>query len=228
MVEITWIHIGNLSIREPVTTLTDLVVSGVCFYAYTKLLHHAFRDSLPIRLYRYFFFTMGTATFFGGLIGHGFLHYFNYNLGWKLPGWIVSMLSVGLAERAAIMHAKPLIRKNLGEFLAWVNIVELLSIVFMAMYTLKFIFVEAHAVYGLLLVLFSFEVYVFYKTGDQGSKTALWAVFWGALAATVHIARLSPGTWFNYLDLSHVFMAIGNLVLFRAVNKMKLHRTSSF
>ncbi|HYG50428.1 MAG TPA: hypothetical protein VD905_05970 [Flavobacteriales bacterium] len=224
MVELTWIHIGNVEIHEPVTVLTDLLVSVVCFYAYFKLRTHRHKDAVPFRLYRWFFFTMGLATAFGGIIGHGFLHYLSFE--WKLPGWIISMISVGLAERAAIMHARPLIRRNLGSFLAWVNIFELVTIMFLAMWTLKFIFVEAHALYGLLLILFSFEAFVYAKTRDKGSKTAMWAVFWAALAATTHIAKISPHTWFNYLDLSHVLMAIGNFVLLKAVMHMDLHKVT--
>lgn len=222
MVELTRIYIGQLEIREPVTVLTDLLVSIVCFYAFVKLKQHPHISAVPFRLYRWFFFTMGLATAFGGIIGHGLLHYLSPE--WKLPGWIISMIAVGLAERAAIMHARPLIRKNLGSFLAWVNLFELFTIMFLAMYTLNFLFVEAHALYGLLLILFSFEVYVYYKTRDKGSRTALWAVFWAALAATTHIAKISPHTWFNYLDLSHVLMAIGNLVLLKAVMQMDLHK----
>jgi hypothetical protein len=222
MVELTWIDIGNVEIHEPVTMVTDLFVSAVCFYAFRKLRNHHHKSAPPFQLYRWFFFTMGVATAFGGIIGHGFLHYLGFK--WKLPGWIISMVAVGLAERAAIMHARPLIRKNLGSFLAWVNIFELISIVFLAMYTLNFLFVEAHALYGLLLILFSFEVYVYSKTKDKGSKIALWAIFWGALAAIVHIAKISPHTWFNYLDVSHILMAIGNFVLLKAVMQMDLHK----
>jgi hypothetical protein len=206
---------------EPVTALTDLVVSAVCFFAFSKLGRTDNSQQISIKLYRYFFLTMGLATAFGGLIGHAFLHYLSFQ--WKLPGWIISMLAVALAERAAIMHARPLMKKNIGNFFATFNIIELLAFIFLAMYTLLFIYVEVHAVYGLLVVLFSFEFFVYKKTQDKGSRLALWSMFFALLASITHLVKFSFHQWFNYLDLSHVLMAISSYVLFIGVRQMKVY-----
>lgn len=206
---------------EPVTTLTDLMVSAVCFFAFAKLAKSGHAENITIKLYRYFFLTMGLATTFGGLIGHGFLHYLSFN--WKLPGWVISMVSVALAERAAIFHARPLLKKDIGNFFVVVNITELLVFICLAMYTLNFIYVEIHAVYGLLLVLFSFELFVYKKTKDKGSRIALWSVFFAFAAALTHLTKFSIHKWFNYLDLSHIFMAISSYVLYRGVMKMNIY-----
>ena len=65
--------------------------------AYLKL------NALPQRsqvqgLFKYYFLSMSLATFLGGVLGHALLHYVPFYL--KLPGWITSMLSVALLERA--------------------------------------------------------------------------------------------------------------------------------
>ncbi|MCU0369089.1 MAG: hypothetical protein MUF39_09695, partial [Cyclobacteriaceae bacterium] len=98
------ISIYNIRIDEPINTLTDLIVSAVCFYAFFRLKKSGLtgRTQLYFRMY---FLLLGIATLFGGIIGHGFLYVFSF--AWKLPGWIVSMLSVAFIERSSIEHAKP-------------------------------------------------------------------------------------------------------------------------
>lgn len=219
--ELTSIKIGNVLVMEPVTTATDLLVSAICIYAFIALEKNENSDKTVLKLYRYFFLTMAMATAFGGLIGHAFLHYLSFE--WKLPGWILSMVSVGLAERASIIHAKPLLKKRTGNFFAFINIAELLMFIFLSMYTLNFIFVEIHAVYGLLLVLFSFELYVYKKTKDAGSKLTLWSILFAFVAAIIHLTKFSMHKWFNYLDISHIFMAISSYILYLGVSKMKIH-----
>ncbi|MBL7891706.1 MAG: hypothetical protein JNL63_03680 [Bacteroidia bacterium] len=219
--ELTSFDIRGVTVMEPITTLTDLMVSTVCFYAFGKLGKSENSDNISIKLYRYFFLTMGLATAFGGLIGHAFLHYLSFE--WKLPGWIISMLSVALAERGAIIHARPLLKKRIGDFFVTINIIELLAFIFLAMYKLKFIYVEIHAVYGLLVILFSFELFVYKKTRDKGSRLAIWSVFFAFLAAFIHLIKFSVHKWFNYLDLSHVFMAVSSYILYRGVISMNIY-----
>ncbi len=219
--ELTSIKIGDVLVMEPVTTATDLLVSAICFYAFIALKKNESANKTTIKLYRYFFLTMAMGTAIGGLVGHAFLHYLSFE--WKLPGWIISMVSVGLAERASIMHARPLLKKQTGNFFVFINIIELFTFIFLSVYTLNFIFVEIHAVYGLLLVLFSFELFVYKKTKDAGSRLALWSILFALGAAITHLTKFSIHTWFNYLDISHIFMAISAYILYLGVKKMKIH-----
>jgi MFS family permease len=218
LIEITSIDIAGIKILEPVTTITDLMVTAVCVFAFYELRAHTHKEAKHVKFYRYFFLFMGLATLLGGLIGHAFLYLFSF--GWKVPAWIVSMISIALAERAAIMRAKPLLHNNAAKFFTYLNVVELITFMVIAMYTLKFIFVEIHAMYGLLVVVFSFEGYIYLKTKDEGSKKILWAVLLAALAASVHIGKITIHKWFNYFDLAHVFMAISCYVLYKAVKDM--------
>jgi hypothetical protein len=143
----------GLRIDEPVTTLTDLFVSFVCFYAFYKLNKINVQNKVHLYL-KYYFLSMGIATTIGGIIGHGFLYLFDaqwnapegfvHVLGkifgeelmkdvanpWKLPGWLTSMFSIALVERASIEYARPIIKKGVGTFFAWLNVIELLTFVF--------------------------------------------------------------------------------------------------
>src|ERR1039458_2527470 len=107
--ELSSLEIGCIKIMEPVTVLTDLIVAVVCFYAWNRLKRKNNSGNIVFTLYRYFFLGMGLSTTLGGLIGHAFIQYLSFP--WKLPGWILSMVSVALAERASIMHARPLLKK---------------------------------------------------------------------------------------------------------------------
>jgi len=218
------IEIAGVRIDEPIATLTDVLVSLVCFYAFYQLQKRA----LPGRAqfyFKYYFLLMGIATMLGGLIGHGFLYLFSF--GWKLPGWITSMLSVALIERSAIAHANPFIKPSIGKLFLVINIVELITIMTITMITLNFQWVEFHSAYGLLIVVASFHLYTFIKTQDQGSATILIAIGIVCAASLTFKFKLSPHVWFNYLDLSHTLMAIAAYVFYLGALRLQKRRQGS-
>ena len=214
----TTVDLFGFQIMEPVTAATDLLVSGVCLYAFLKIRKGT--NNLPsVNLLKYYFLTLAVATAYGGIIGHALQHVLSF--GWKVPGWLISMLSIALIERAAILHAKPILRPGIGKFFAILNIIELSVLVSVVLLTLNFFFVEAHAFYGLLIVVSSFELFIYIKIKDEGSKLLLVAVIISALAATVHLTQFSIHIWFNHLDLSHVLMAMAAYVFYLGATKIK-------
>lgn len=206
------IFIYGLRLDEPVTTITDLIFSAVCFYAYFRLTRLAERQVLHQYL-RFYFLSIGIATFIGGIIGHGFLYMFSF--AWKLPGWLTSMLSVALIERASIEQARKLISPKLGRLLAWLNIIELLTFMTLTFSSLNFLFVEIHTTYGLLVVVASLNIFIYSRTRNRGSKLFLIAVGFSALGALVFMNKWSIHMWFNYLDLSHIFLTISALFFYK-------------
>lgn len=206
------VELFGLRIDEPVTTATDLIISIACFYAFWQLHQLPQKGKLPAYL-KYFFLTMGVSTFLGGIIGHGFLYLFSFE--WKLPGWIVSMFSIALIERAAISYAKPLTGERLGRIFGWVNIAELAVFLVISLFTLNFFFVQAHAGYGLVVVVSSFCGYIYYQTRDRGAAWMLGGVGVSLLASLVYMTQWGIGPWFNHLDISHVLMTIGVWIMYR-------------
>lgn len=213
------IELFSIRINEPITTLTDLIVSAVCFYAFFRLIKIPVKNRIHFFL-RYYFLSMGIATAIGGLIGHGFYYLFvNESVlsvsPWKLPGWLTSMVSIALVERAAIEYARKLINPKVGKVFAWINIIELITFMILTFSTLNFFFVEVHATYGLLLVVSSFNGYVYYKTKSKGSKLFLTAVGFAAISALFFMNEWSFHTWFNYLDVSHCLMAVSAFFFYK-------------
>lgn len=164
--------------------------------------------------------SMGIATTIGGLVGHGFLYMFSYNLElpvspWKLPGWLTSMISIAMVERASIEYARKLIKPRVGTFFAWLNIIELITFIVITFSTLNFFFVEVHSAYGLLVVVASFNTYVFYRTRSVGSRNYLIAVGISALSALIFMNEWGLHQWFNHFDISHCLMTLSAYFFFR-------------
>jgi hypothetical protein len=175
--------------------------------------------------FRFYFLLLGSATCLGGVMGHGFLYAFSH--AWKLPGWIVSMVSVACIERSAIEQAKPLVRRWVGKFFLVLNIIELLTIMSVTIYTQNFRWVEFHSGYGLLAIVLPFHLYVYYRTRDKGSAIVIAAVLIACMAALAFMNKISIHTWFNYLDVSHVFMAAGVFVFMKGALMMKNHNSAA-
>ncbi|MBI9068104.1 MAG: hypothetical protein JEZ09_12485 [Salinivirgaceae bacterium] len=236
--EFTSINLLGLRIDEPVTVLTDLIVSAICFYGYFKLNQSPIKNKVHLYL-KYYFLSMGIATFIGGVVGHAFLYALKaqWELSqqwiafitqvipenkmnpaanpWKLPGWLTSMFAVMLVERASIEYARKIIKPAIGTFFAWFNIFELLFFIAITFSTLNFFFVEVHTFYGFMIIVLSFNLIIFYKTRSKGSVRFLYAVAFAAIAALFFMNQWSLHKWFNYFDISHMFMAASAYMFYR-------------
>ncbi len=213
----TTIDILGVRIDEPITTITDLIVSAVCFYAFYQLNKIKLKNNVHWNL-KYYFLTMGLATLIGGVIGHGFLYLFSF--AWKLPGWLTSMFSIALLERASILFAKPLVKPKIGNFFAWMNLIELTTFIVITFSTLNFFFVEVHSAYGLLIIVTSFNTVAFLKTKTEASKLFLIAVGISAFSALIFINEWGISKWFNHFDISHILMSCSAFVFYKGSLKM--------
>lgn len=211
------IELFGLLIHEPVTALTDVFVAIICYVAYLKL------NALPPRgqvhtLFKYYFLSMSVATFLGGVVGHALLHYVPFFM--KLPGWITSMLSVALLERAVIQYSRKLIDPKIGAFFSKLNIAELLTFLVLSLVTLNFQFVLIHAAYGMAIVVAGFAGFVYYKERNLGSKRILQAVFISSIGAFFFVFQIGIDKWFNHVDISHVFMMIASVFYYKGAKNL--------
>ena len=211
------IELFGIQINEPVTVLTDLLISAVCLYGYLILRKQEGNPSIR-KLFMFHLAFMGLATAIGGIIGHGLLSYLSF--AWKTPGWILSMVSIAALERAVILFASPLISKRLATFFIWLNIAELMIFIVLSFATLDFFYVEVHAGYGLVVVVSSFSAFIYSKTKSRAAKTLLIGVGWSVVAAVFFTFKWGIGPWFNHFDLCHVFMAISTFYIFLGGKRM--------
>lgn len=217
------VYLFGIKIEEPVTSLTALLISGVCLFAFFRLGKLQQPNNRTLLYLRFYFLVMAIATANGGIIGHAFLGYLSFS--WKLIGWVSSMFSIMLIERASIEYASHLIPNKVSKWLKWINIIELAVFVTITMITLNFFFVEAHTAYGLLIVVASLHFYVYRKVKSEGSRLFLIAVAFAAISALVFMNRISISVWFNYNDISHVFLTIAAWYFYKGSRKIGQERT---
>lgn len=213
------IDLFGVTIMEPMVTFTDLWITAVCVYAFIQLKKQNKKGRVHSHM-RWYFFIMAVATFLGGMLGHAFQH--QVGLEWKLPGWLISMLSVMAVERASIMHAQPIINNKFGKFLGVANIVELLIFAVITFTTLNFFFVQIHSAYGLGLVVLPLHFWVYWKTRNEGSRIMFLTVLFATLAAFFYISEIGLHKWFNHLDLAHTVMAISLYNFYLGAKKLKV------
>ena len=241
------IEIWGLQINEIVTSGTDLIVAAVCLYAFLQLRKIPKKTKLKSYLLVYFLL-MSIATTLGGLIGHAFLWYFDTTwtnpawitnfidsipflisqepaYAWKLPAWIISMLSVMFVERAAIEQLRNHISSKLSSAFRIVNMVELCIFMLITLVTLNFKYVEIHSGYGLMFVVLSLQGYAYLKTKNKGNKLFIIGVGIAAVAALFYMFEIGIGKWFNHLDISHILMAISAYVFYRGSKILLLEKT---
>lgn len=204
---VTSIHLLGVRIDEPVTTATDLVITAVCLYAFFALRRRRVAHVI-YRLLRGFFLLLALATLWGGVMGHGFLYAVTFH--WKLPGWAFAMVAINLIERVVILYSKPYIRKGFVRFFSWLNVLELVVFAGLAFSTLNFRYVEIHAAYGLLIFVFSFSLFHYIRRNDRAVfKWFLAAVLTVAVSDFFFLSGIGLGPWFNYIDISHMLLAVG-------------------
>lgn len=210
------IHVFDIRIDEPISTLTDVLVSVICFYAWFQLRKKA-GQNISVDLFSWFFMLMGIATLIGGIVGHAFLYALSFP--WKLPGWLISMLSINILERAVIRYSGPMMKPAFGKFFSRFNVMELLIFAGFAFSTLNFQFVEVHSAYGIMVIVFGFALFNFFR-GNRGEvvMNLVGGVLSALVAAVIFTMRLSISEWFNYVDISHVFMAITAVFFYRAAS----------
>jgi len=213
----------GVTILEPFTVLTNLMIAAACFYAYRNLKKKR-QIITKTQLYiNYFFLLMGIATIVGGVIGHAFLY--TTGLYGKIPGWYISMAGVALFERAAIDHGRPFMNKKTGQFFSVLNYLEILIFMTLSLIKLNFVFVILHAFYGLFIVVFCFETYVYLKTRNPSFKYVLMATIFGFLAILCHAFQLSINEWFNYNDVSHLEMTVAIIFYYKAALHIQVYQS---
>jgi hypothetical protein len=211
----------GVTILEPSTVITNLLIAAACFYAYLNLKKKRLPETKTQLYITYFFLLMGFATVIGGVIGHAFLY--TTGLYGKIPGWYISMAGVALFERAAIGHGRPFMSKKLGDFFSTLNYLEIITFMALSLIKLNFIFVMLHAFYGLFIVVFCFETFVYLKAKDPSFKYLLLATIFGLLAILCHVFQVGINKWFNYNDVSHLEMTVAIIFYYKAALHIRIH-----
>lgn len=223
LIEQPSIYIGNILISEPITSLTDFIVTITCIFCFFSLQKlNKEKQVKAISFMQYYLLFIGLSTFLAGLLGHSFNHILGFE--WKVPGWIASILALGLLERAAIEHAHALIPEKIYQRLCRFNLLQMAVFSMIAVGTLNFFAVVVQTAYVLLGVVLILHIYTYQRTGDRGSLFMLISIGVTAFSAITFIAQISISKWFNHADLSHVIIAISAYCYYLGAKRMLSQR----
>ena len=210
--------IGDVQLSEPLTTITDLMIAAMSFYAWYRR-GQSDRKGPQFTFFRLFFLLTGIGTVCGGIIGHGLIHVLDPM--WKLIGFYLGMFAVAFIERSAIYHAKDLISPKLANFFLVLNMIELIFMMVYCAITLHFQYVEYHLAYGFLIVVLGFHTYVYYKTKDPGSKIMILNTGWLLFMVAIFNVPIIPHEMFNHRDLAHIIMCFSIWTLYQGALRMR-------
>ena len=192
------IYIYGILIQEPICTLTDFLVAIICFYYYVKL---GKSDSWnENRLWRYYFFFIMSATFFGGLFGHAFLYCGTF-AAMKLPGWLSGMFAMSVLAQISI-NLFFLEKKQLHFSLE--------------LYNLAFAYVQIHSTLLLLLLIFPMQALLIKQNSSEKGKNIIFALLIAGVGSFFFSNKIGLNPWFNHIDISHVFLALSMYIISKA------------
>jgi hypothetical protein len=206
------VEILNVRIDEPITTLTDLILATICFYAYLRIRKLHYTGSIKW-YFKYYFLTLGLGAASGGLIGHAFLY--RLSDGWKLVSWILTLGSVALIAHAIIETARPMCKSWFPRLVSRFNILIFALAVFYTIWTMAFSPVKYYTIYGMLVVVVSFSYFIYRKTGSRGMLVLMGAVGIGFLSAVVFSLEWGLSPWFNHKDISHIILIISAFSIYK-------------
>lgn len=210
----TTIHIASFAIHEPITTLTDFIISGLCIYFYFKLNKFSNKNT-STTYWKYFYGFMALGSFIGGC-SHGLFEIhtgFGYNLFW-LSMQVLNMLAIYNMQLATLTSAL----LNSNKKLYWKNsyiIQVLLSIIAVFIFQNFLVVVINNAIALIPIMIIHFNA-------SKTNKENLWIAYGIAVlfaTAGVNLSKLSLHDYFNHLDLAHVLIMINLYLMFIGVRK---------
>ncbi|HRG51976.1 MAG TPA: hypothetical protein PLL00_04005 [Bacteroidia bacterium] len=205
----TTITIAGISIHEPVTVFTDLIISAIAILFYFKLRNS---KTQVIIHWGYFFLFFGISTFVGSC-SHAF---FLMHEGWMYKSfWIPMQLINGVAVYFAQQATLVSVLQNNASKSTWEKIYRFQLIAFMIAVPLfrNFLVTVIENALGLIPVMV-----LHYKYKEHYAKIIANGIAISFLTAIIHISKFSLHAYFNSNDIAHVFIMISLWVMYKGVN----------
>ena len=219
--EKTELIIQKLVLQEPVTALTDFIVTVLCFVFYFKL-GKAEAGSRRNNLWRSFFLFVGLSTFLGG-VAHLLRFYLEgpvHKTIW-LSMNVLSAISVYFAELSAI---EVVINQNKKKLINLIALILLMSFTSLSLYTQNFNIAKINMGIGLVFILISHVITN--RRGLEGSLFVVIGMSCSFIPVFIHSQQISLSKWFNFNDISHVFMMLSLYFIFLGVTAINLNEAN--
>lgn len=242
IMELTQWIFGNTIILEPMTALTDFIVTAVCIFGFFKLKALAKKNGNN-KSFVYFFLFMGLGTFFAALMTHAFSYAFTPEqlskseialLEWSdklkvnlhnMPNWIFNVISVTLFEIGIIKQSKKHLEYLNTKFYFSIIIIESVLIFAATLYILKYDIAAAHIGFALYLIELPLQIIIIKKNNAKEAKFLIIGTLLMLITAPVMALKLQITKWFNFNDISHVVIAITMYLFFLAGKEFYKEKT---
>lgn len=214
--EIEIITVAGLTIGEPVTSLTDIVLAVISFTLFARI-KNRLNESFFNNSWRMFFLFMGISTGTGALAhalnGTEAIWWYNTLF---MAMTVFSSISVFFALKATIRFTN--MDSGVRKFLTITNFV--LLAVFMA-YTFisnNFEIFKIHAAAGLFLIFLTH--FIAWQRSHSGSGWIMSGMGISFFTVLIHTQQFSLSPWFNYKDISHVIMMVSLVMIYNGIHMM--------
>jgi hypothetical protein len=195
------VNLFGMILLEPMTFFTDVLIAICCFIFYFKLNNIELQE-FDNKYYKRFFNVFGISTLVGGF-AHFFYNYFGLSL--HLISWILSGLSIYYIEMCSISFINS---HKLRKILNLLIYIQLFVFFISILYFKNFLFVKYNSTLGLIAIVFTLELVSLIKSKNKGSSLIIAGIFFTFISAIIHTLKFSINKWFNYNDLSHIFIII--------------------
>ena len=210
--EYTYITLFGFKLFEPVTILTNTIITVYGLFAYLRTLTF---DRKISRYWGMFFLLMGLSTLLASIthgvheqLGDTFLR-----VSWFLSN-SVSLICIYFFYRAAFTYSN-VKNGNIKQMINYIVLVWILALLVITFFLNDFLLIKIHA--GIVLVYSLIVHYTTFKNKHDGSGYIVTGIVISFLSIIVHSLKFSFGEWFNYKDISHVIMLASLVFLYKGV-----------
>lgn len=210
----TTIYIGGFAIHEPVTVLTDYIITVLAFIYFLKI-----KPTNAIsRNWRLFFLFLSVSTLFGGTAHALFAVHEGpaYKSVW-LTMQIINGLAVYFAQHATLVSVlKDSPNKKLWKYS---YIIQLLVYYIVLLIVQKYVVTIVDNALGLITIM---VLHLTARKKEEYQKFIAYGILISFITAIVHGAKLSIHDYFNYNDIAHVFIMISLSVMVKGAQMAAL------
>lgn len=212
------VFVGSFEWREPVTTLTDLLVAIVCltaFYFFTRLKN---RESPGYPWFRKYFLIFAIGMTSAAWFGHGLQAYVSPNF--KIIGWVCGATGLMFLQVGSLkLITKYVSAKWQSLLFKWFRLQWIVAVCGMFYFLsagieTAFKVTQINSVVALWGSVLPIHFFGYYKANIRTSKIVIIALLYSAVPGIVYSNKISLSHWFNYHDISHVLMAVFMTIMF--------------
>lgn len=202
----TTIYIGNLAIHEPVTVLTDYIITILGFFFYYQLSKEG--KNTVIRNWSLFFGSMGLSTLLGGC-SHAFFTVhegISYKTVW-LSMQIVNGLAIYFAQQATLSSL--LANSKYAHIWKLSYTIQFIIFIITLLIFQKYVVTVIENIIGFIPIMI-----IHLKQKETYYKKIGYGILISFITAIVHSTKISLHDYFNYNDIAHVFIMISIYVMY--------------